>query len=84
MKIRGDHQMYLYTQADSKFSELLVQFAGVFSQNMRQHLHQELGTRLAIAGQNTLQNLIRRMVQNNRLGDSDILINKYINQVKLI
>lgn len=39
MKIRGDHQMYLYTQTDSKFSELLVQFAGVFSQNIRQHLN---------------------------------------------
>lgn len=50
MRIKGDHQMYLHTQTDSKFSELLKQFAGVFSQNMRQHLNVELGSRLAIAG----------------------------------
>ena len=35
MRIKGDHQMQLYTQTDSKFGELLKQFAGVFSQNMR-------------------------------------------------
>jgi hypothetical protein len=31
MKISGQHEMFLYTQTDSKFSELLKQFAGVFS-----------------------------------------------------
>jgi hypothetical protein len=39
MHIRGDHQMFLYTQTDSKFSEVLKQFAGLFSQNMRSHLN---------------------------------------------
>ena len=35
LRIKGDHAMQLYTQTDSKFSELLKQFGGVFSQNMR-------------------------------------------------
>jgi len=73
--------MYLYTQTDSKFSEILKQFAGVFSQNMRQHLNTELGQRLAIAGQSTVQNIIRRVVQNKRVGDSEILINTYVHNI---
>lgn len=81
MHIGGDHQMFLYTQTESKFSEVLKQFAGLFSNNMRQHLNNELGQRLAIAAQNTVQNVIRKMVQNNRFGDSEILVNKFVNSV---
>jgi hypothetical protein len=76
--------MFLRTKMDSKFNDLVQQFAGMFSQHMRQHLNQDLGQRLSIAGQNSAHNIIRKMQQNNRIGDTEILVNKFVNSVCLV
>ena len=79
-----DHLYSLRTPEGSHFEGMIEQFAGVFSEHMKQQMLSELSIKLAAKTQAVVYNVFKRVQANNRVGNYDtssIFQNKYLSMI---
>ena len=67
----SDHSYSLMTAESEQFGGILEQYAGVFSEHMKQQLQSELSIFLASSTQAAVYKLFKHIQTNNRVGASD-------------